>query len=523
MSETSYDRVPYRSHSFPQTHPQRLATIAALFGLTPPDIAVARVLELGCASGGNLLPIADQYPNSAAMGIDGSIRQIEQGHEIQNAVPLTNATLSQLDIRQFASSEPFDYILCHGVYSWVPDDVQDAILNIIRSHLAPDGVAYVSYNTYPGWNMRGTIRDVMRFRAQSFEDPREQLAQARGLLKFLSDSVRSDQNAYGILLKTELESISRADDSYLIHEHLEDVNRPLYFFEFAQRLQQHSLQYLGEADYGIMSTQNFPPPIQSMLQSVARNRIEVEQYMDFLRNRAFRQTLICHADRKLSIAPDPASLLGLRVASNAQSESPQVDVKSSDKVIFRRRSSVLSTSEPVVKAAMVQLRSAWPRSIPFAELAASARAAIAGRAIPVESTSLSPATEDLARTLLRCFETGINDLIAIEAPFTVSVSELPLASPLARVQARTESHVTNRRHERVSLDDIQRFVLLQLDGKTSVNDIRDRVEQAVASGRLVLFTPQGERISSPDQLGLSTHGMVPSVLESLAMNSLLIS
>ena len=209
---TSYDRVPYKSHPFQQAHPDRMATIATLFGMQPAPVESCRVLELGCASGGNLLPMADQFPESRFLGIDASSRQIADGRELLAESSVKNVELRCQDILKFESDQPFDYIICHGVYSWVPDQVREKILDICRQFLTPQGVAYVSYNTYPGWHMKGMIRDIMRFRGQSFDDPRQKLDQARGLLAFLSNSVKGENNPYGLLLKQELESIGRKDD-----------------------------------------------------------------------------------------------------------------------------------------------------------------------------------------------------------------------------------------------------------------------------------------------------------------------
>src|SRR5262245_14549100 len=166
----SYDEVPYESHPYGQTHPSRLATIATLFGLTPPPVAKCRVLELGCASGGNIVPMAELLPESWFVGVDLSGRQIADGERIVRAAGRTNVRLRHASILDVDDSYgPFDYILCHGVFSWVPDVVREKILDICSKHLTPNGVAYVSYNTYPGWHMRGMIRDMMRFHALRFD------------------------------------------------------------------------------------------------------------------------------------------------------------------------------------------------------------------------------------------------------------------------------------------------------------------------------------------------------------------
>src|SRR5439155_10600404 len=122
-------------------------------------------------------------------------------------------------------------LICHGVFSWVPTAVREKILDICAKNLAPHGVAYVSYNTYPGWHMRGMIRDMMRYHAMRFTTPQNRTQQARALLDFLAQSVRQD-SPYSALLKSELEAVRHQADHYLYHEHLEDVNDPVYFHQF---------------------------------------------------------------------------------------------------------------------------------------------------------------------------------------------------------------------------------------------------------------------------------------------------
>ena len=159
----SYDEVPYHSFPFPETHPDRLAMIGRLFGLIPPDVTRCRVLELGCAGGGNIMPMAALYPNSRFVGIDLSARQVEAGTRNISQLGLSNIELRHGSITDVDDSwGQFDYILCHGVYSWVPAAVQDKILDICKWNLSPDGIAYVSYNTLPGWHMRGMIREIGR-------------------------------------------------------------------------------------------------------------------------------------------------------------------------------------------------------------------------------------------------------------------------------------------------------------------------------------------------------------------------
>lgn len=517
----SYDTVPYKSLPFPQSHPDRLATIAAIFGIPAPPLDECRVLELGCASGGNLLPMGDQLPAGHFLGIDASPRQIEQGQKVLAASGLNNIELRCQNIMEFADDDRFDFIVCHGVFSWVPAAVQCRILEICRIHLKPGGVAYISYNTYPGWHIRGMIRDIMRYRARSFDNPADQLNQARGLLTFLSQSIKGEDNPYGLLLRQELESISKADDSYLLHEHLEDVNEPLYFHEFADRAKHAGLQYLGEADFGVMSVENFSEQIQGMLLSVSRDTIETEQYMDFLRNRAFRQTLLVHSDVEIQRSPNARSLLRLRVASSAAPESKAVDMRPNEKVTFRRGSSSLTTSDPVIKAAMLHLGNVWPASVSFADLAAHSRSVASGQPAVVDRDIMSSSTENFAQTILRCFATATLDLVTGPPRFVSTISDRPMTSRLARAQATCGVPITNRRHETVGMDEIHRRIVAMCDGTQTHADIQRALTEALKRNEFFLHH-DGHNVTDPDLLSRLLGNAIPRILAFLASRALLI-
>jgi cyclopropane fatty-acyl-phospholipid synthase-like methyltransferase len=139
---SSYEVVPYAGWSFEETHPDRLATIATLFGMKPPEVARARVLEIGCGLGANLIPMAAGLPEGSFLGIDVSERQVAEGRATIEAAGLTNVALTRMNLMDAGPDlGTFDYIVCHGVYSWVGPEVQQKILATIAAHLAPDGVA----------------------------------------------------------------------------------------------------------------------------------------------------------------------------------------------------------------------------------------------------------------------------------------------------------------------------------------------------------------------------------------------
>lgn len=154
--KNSYDDLMYESGAFSQTAINNLEARARLMGLQPAPAANAKVLELGCSMGGNIITQALYYPDAEFVGIDLSGRQVAQGNAIIERMGLENVRLEEKDILTIDESfGKFDYIIVHGIWSWVPDTVKDKIFSICRNNLTKHGIAYISYNVYPGWWKRG--------------------------------------------------------------------------------------------------------------------------------------------------------------------------------------------------------------------------------------------------------------------------------------------------------------------------------------------------------------------------------
>jgi 2-polyprenyl-3-methyl-5-hydroxy-6-metoxy-1,4-benzoquinol methylase len=145
-----YDQVPYEGFPITPTHPDRIIPIARLLGLTPTPATRCRVLELGCGDGVNLLPMAATMPESEFVGIDLAVNPIAKANGMAQALGLSNIRFQQMNVMDMdAGFGQFDYILAHGLYSWVPAVVRDRIMSVCQSHLTPNGIAYISYNVYP--------------------------------------------------------------------------------------------------------------------------------------------------------------------------------------------------------------------------------------------------------------------------------------------------------------------------------------------------------------------------------------
>lgn len=508
-SGNSYDEVPYESHPYMQTHPSRLATVATLFGLKPPPVEQCRVLELGCASGGNILPMAECFPESWFVGVDYSARQIADGERLLRATTLRNVSLRHASILDVDDAYgEFDYILCHGVFSWVPDNVRDKILAICERHLAPNGIAYVSYNTYPGWHMRGLIRDMMRYHALRFDTPAQRVQQARALLDFLVQSTPKDGSAYSALLRTELESLRHQADHYLYHEHLEDVNAPLYFHEFIELATRHNLRYLGESRLTTMVSGNFGADVQKALEVVASDQTQAEQYLDFVRNRTFRETLLVRGDVTPNWSIQADNIRGLHVTTPRRLPADTGDLRSNSTAQYQTLSGMtLSTSNPVIKAAMHVLRERWPATVPFAELDAAV-AEVLGQP--------SDGGQGLAMGLLNTFlAADLLELLA--APLSLApAGEKPVALECARARlVLGETGVPTRRHELYRTNPFDQCLLPLLDGTRDRAALLDRITEAALAGELSVER-EGHRLTDPVQVRESLATVLDTTLTNYA-------
>jgi methyltransferase-like protein/SAM-dependent methyltransferase len=499
----SYDEVPYPNNPFPQSHPDRLATIAALFGVNPQQIGNCRVLELGCGRGGNLVPMAEQLPASQFVGVELSEVQANEAKQLALRAGLDNVKICKMNIMDVDTSlGQFDYIIAHGVFSWVPRPVQDKIIDICSRNLSPRGVAYVSYNVYPGWNMRGMIRDMMCFHASRFPDPKTRISQARGLLDFMAHH-SSEKSAYGMFLKSEVDVLRSHADEYLYHEHLEDVNEPVYFFQFMERCHERGLKYLGEADMSVMYNGHFPAEIISTLEKISSDYVEMEQYLDFVRNRMFRQTLLCHQQIEIDRELKPSDLNGLHISTTLCSAEKDANLQTSKPFKFSVPGTdrAVTITHPLAKAAIISLTQVAPESLPYEKLLAQSRQLVDQRTV-VSKRQFDEENQEFGKTILKFYVNGFVDLHMCVPSFSTSRVNKPVASRIARAQLLTSEIVTTLRHGRILLNPIERHILKCLDGNQDRGQICDYLASLIAQGELVVpsATPDVDSVQVHNQL-----------------------
>jgi len=296
MPDAAYSKKPYKTYARKECDPTRLGAIARLYGLNTALPSACRVAELGCGSGGNLIPLAERYPHSSFLGIDADQGHIEDARSVSGALGLANIEWICADLSRYAlDRSSFDYIIAHGIFSWVPGDVQRKILQLCKRGLTPDGVALVSYNTLPGWRQRGAARDIMRVGATIAGglDPDEQLSAGLGMLRLVASARSGSADLYGSYLREMLARFEGSESSYLFHEFLEEHNEPCLFSDFMGRAQHEGLQFLSEAKVSLMSSDDLGSEAQGALASLGEDIVAREQVLDLFRNRMFRETILC--------------------------------------------------------------------------------------------------------------------------------------------------------------------------------------------------------------------------------------
>lgn len=458
LATNPYDAVAYPGHAFSQTHPAHLATIAHIHGMTPAPTATMRVLELGCGSGGNLIPMALQCPRAQLVGIDLSGRAIAHAKAEAAELGLGNVSFEQRDIMAVTTGlGQFDYIIVHGVYSWVPQPVRERILALFGELLAPQGIAYVSYNALPGCRLRDLARDVMLFETREIDDPIEKVRVARAAIKRFAEATDAE-TFYGVALRERAKQIEDIPDNVLYHDDLNPGARAFALHEVLAAAEPHGLQFLSETSF----PNNFGGargPAQQVLNAIPVSEpLRQEQALDLLIGRCFRQTLLCRADIALHRGLAGFSFAPYHLAANVQEEVDKVDEKRPGAASFLFADGVrLAVDLPAAKAALRALGRTWPCNIHYDELVTLA--------LQEAGPDHEHEIERLNEALTAIYRAGLIEISLEPHRLATGISERPVASLLARRQALASHEVTDLRHRAVALDGVvvRKFVSL-LDG-----------------------------------------------------------
>jgi SAM-dependent methyltransferase/methyltransferase-like protein len=496
--QADYDTTPYVSNSFPQSAPGQLAATALLFGLETPPIPEARVLEIGCAAGGNLIPFAAAHPGANVVGIDLSPVQIDEGRRRVQAAGLDNLTLIVGDVASMDLSTvgEFDYVIAHGVYSWVPPHVQDAVLRAMGEVLTPNGVAYVSYNVYPGWKSKEIVRDAMLFASRASTTPEDKVYRARGMVDFLEE-VAPEATPLARAVAEFRERDYGFGDSYLLHDELERFNLPCYFVDMVERAAGHGLAYLAESRPEVMFPGNYAPSVpRHVYEQSGGSQVLIEQYLDFVADRAYRESLFVHAERGPRIRYDlDRNRYGrLHFAARVMPVDGQTQLDASRQGYEAPGGSTMVTDDPGTKAAFDVLTEHWPWTLSAQELLREVQARLA-----VAGVDGSAGLEERVNHLLEVLIVqGLAKCRVDPVAPPPASAPLRLHEPFRRTAEATRRHrepyTFNFWHEIVDLSPLDGHLLALLDGTRHADALVEEM-LAIARADLIRIEIDGIRLS----------------------------
>ena len=454
MSPGLYDRRPYTDHAYAETHPGRIAAVARMARWLAAPVATARVLELGCGRGGNLLPMAAGLPLATLVGVDAAARPIDEARAVAAEAGLRNVTFVRGRFDEMELDEgSFDYVICHGVASWISATERANLLERIARALAEGGVACVSFNVLPGWYDRLAARDWLRFAASSLGQPVEEAAAS---LRWLEACLSPDQVDARRRLEAVARRLEETGAAYALHEYLAEEHHPLLVGAFLAEAGASGLSYLGDAIPSSTALELLDGDARGRARALAP--IAREQLVDFVRGTAFRRALLVRTDAAKSwrATPDldPDALRRLHLASRLRSRGPADPAPRQES--FEEGGLVVQVSDAAARRALHELGRVAPLSLRFEELAR--------RSLP--SGAPEESLHALASELFDLWlATGAIDLQDHEPAVTSVAGDRPVACALARAQARRGGAVTNRLHQAVLVPDaIVGWVLERLDG-----------------------------------------------------------
>ena len=449
-----YDALPYVSMPITYSQPALLAAQARLRGIDAPAAETASVLEIGAASGGNIIPLAARFPHARFHGVDLAAAHIEIGQRRIDELDLSNVTLEQGDIVDADFGERrFDYIICHGVFSWAPPEAQRAILNVCADTLADTGVAAISYNVFPGWHARNVIRDICLEHTRDGGPPRKQVEAVRALLKDIAE-VSSSKDPYGAIIRSEAARLSTRPASYILGELLAAYNQPFHVREVVSQAAENGLAYLSESDLMSSAPEFIAAHAATRIRATAgSDPLAIERYIDIFTGRTFRRSLFTRADCRAQ-PPTPDRLQLLHVTANARAQTMD------------------APSDPVVATVHAALAAKYPSSVAVADLVTMARDAQGPEA-------------DVLNALYDLLARGRASVSTTPVAVGQDDQQRPDLWRVARADAATgQPWVTNLLHAPVLLNPLLRILAPLMNGATTRDQLVAALEGALRSGAL---------------------------------------
>jgi SAM-dependent methyltransferase len=468
--QDAYDAVAYPNFINPESHPNRMAVMARLYGLDPAPIERCRVLEIGCNEAQNLIPMAYAIPGSEFVGFDLAAKPIARGQQRIQQLGLKNIRIFQADLLEVDETlGAFDYIIAHGVYAWVPQPVRDGLLALCQRLLTPQGIAFISYNALPGSHIRNLVRDVLLHRLATVDQPELAVTQPVEFLEFLAEC-RPPEDPLRALLESQAKKLREKKPAVIFHDEMTSGYGPVSFAELVAHAAQNGLQYVSDSSFPGPNDPCFQPHVAALAKTLAKgDPIAEEQTLDFARMRMYRETLLCHADLAVRRDVDLRALKHLRLASPAQ-PSPAEDPDTRPpglRVYTMPDENCIECYHTGTILLMDLLVAAWPESISMQTV----EQFLADNGVAVDA--------ELLTMLFRLVISRMIRLNAWQAPVARQVASSPRASATSLQEAAVKSRVATLIHTAAEVSDpLVHSLLLLLDGTRDRDALIDGLRTA---------------------------------------------
>ena len=515
VKEQGYDEIPYHGYPFEYNKPENLKTIGALFGIDAPKLETARVLELGCSDGGNLLRFAEAYPKSYTLGVDLSKVEINNGQKVLNELKLKNIELKAMSITDLDESYgKFDYIICHGVFSWVPDFVKDSILEVSKKLLNKNGLAFISYNTLPGWNMINSVRELMVYHSENFGNVHDKITQSRAVLNFIQESLDGQNTPHAQFMQFSAQNMAKKEDHYLRHEYLAEENRAFYFNEFIEQARANGLEYIGDTDVQRMYIGNLPKQAMEKLGTI-KDIVRTEQYMDFINNTQFRCTVLTHKESKISRDITDKTIQKFYYTCNINLLEDTINIEDDSKASFyidNNKERTISTSSPEMKAVLYTLSKNIGNPLSVEELIKEANLLVPKASKEVIKQNI------FANFASLIFSGSIKYLV--EKPTSIyKISNKPKISKLAMHQIQSPKHngiywITNSMNQIMTIQAHLVSIVQCIDGTNTIEQLKEKAFADLKSGK-ISANENDQKITDEAKLKIIADKLVDQTLEML--------
>lgn len=487
---SAYNKVHYRGTIVPNSFPDHLSVCSIRKTGQHSPLQRFHLTEIGCGDGANLLPIAFYHPDSTFIGIDSAGSELGRAQEGVRQIGLQNIHFVHKDVCTLEPEDfaPCDYIIAHGLFSWVSEDTRGAILQFCRNCLSLTGLAYISYNAQPGWATRRLVRETL-LRSRSVQEAavEDKATKAIEVATQLLDALPSRDYAFAVLLAEELERVRDGKPFYVFHEYLADFNEGFWLRDFVKRARQNGLNYVGDAQFCRWEGQ-IPKELRSGLSLRDLDPIEQEETADLLCNRYFHTSILCRDDAPRESGSYREILEQVYIACSLHADSDPFDLTEGVVELFiGAHDQKITLDVSITKAAVVLLAAQWPAGMQLKTLFQQASKLLFEHDCEV----LDKAQSQLVEELITLFEAGAINLRLKEPNCNRFAPEYPKIHALARYEIEHREALTTPYHLPLTLNAQMLEVAHAMDGSKSKNEIKRLFEEEIVDQSLGLLVRWG--------------------------------